>query len=208
MIKHIVFDVDRTLVDSFEPELISLKEALETVLNMKMSDEQMSKLTTLTTADFFKSIGLNEEEIKLVNKEWDKTFQNTKTLCFPGIKNLVKTLYDEGYTINILTSRTMEEYRELDEELSDISPMFNEIVTSDIVSLPKPNNASMVYLCDKLNSSSNEVIYIGDSISDKEFSINSNCFFIPACWESKALIEEENACTNPVDILERVKKYR
>ena len=55
MKKIIAIDVDRTLVDSFEHELISLQEAIENVTGMKIDNELMSKLTTLPTKVFFKS---------------------------------------------------------------------------------------------------------------------------------------------------------
>lgn len=61
MKKVIVFDIDRTLIDSYEPELLSLKEAIEKVLKKKISDEEMSRLTTLPTKVFFKSLNITEK---------------------------------------------------------------------------------------------------------------------------------------------------
>lgn len=40
LIKYIVLDVDRTLVDSFEPELLSFQEAMETVMGYRMNKDQ------------------------------------------------------------------------------------------------------------------------------------------------------------------------
>ena len=59
----------------------------------------------------------------------------------------------------------------------------------------------MTYLCNKMNCTCDEVIYIGDSKSDMEFAKNSNCDFIPACWDNKVLVNEEKACLKPIDIL-------
>ena len=204
MIKHIVFDVDRTLVDSFEPELLSLQEAIEIVTKRKLEREELSKLTTLPTSEFFRCLNLNEGEIKQVNKEWEKTFSKYKTVCFKNIKELIKELNIKGYIIDIITSRTLEEYHELDNELSDISNIISTIITSDIITKPKPNSESMELLYAKANCSKDEVIYIGDSKIDKEFSINCGCSFIPACWENKELIDEENACFDPMDILKNL----
>ena len=64
----------------------------------------------------------------------------------------------------------------------------------------------MDYLCKELNCESNEIVYIGDSNIDKMFSINSNCYFIGACYDNKELINEENACFNPKDILNIINK--
>lgn len=53
MIKNFIFDVDRTLADSYQPELETLKEALKIVTNKKYNDEMMNQLTILTTDEFF-----------------------------------------------------------------------------------------------------------------------------------------------------------
>ena len=200
MIKYIVLDVDRTLVDSFKPELLSFGEAMENVMGYKISSEQTKDFTTMPTRVFLKSLNLNEKDINNIMQEWEKTFSKYKTKCFDGIKETIKKLHNMGYIFGLITSRTMDEYHELDSELSDVSELFKSIVTSDKVNTPKPNRESMDYLCNELDCSNKEVLYIGDSILDKEFAKNSNCYFIPACYDNKELQEEENACFNPREI--------
>ena len=58
----------------------------------------------------------------------------------------------------------------------------------------------MEYLCNKLNCSNLEVVYIGDSYIDKEFANDSKCLFIPACYDNKELCNEKNACFNPSNL--------
>ena len=86
MKKCIVFDADRTIVDSYMPELLSLQEAIENVTGRKIGEEEMKRFTSLPTIDFFKHLHLSDEEIGLVNKEWEIIFSKNKTKCFPGIK--------------------------------------------------------------------------------------------------------------------------
>lgn len=207
MKKCIVFDVDRTLVDSYLPELLSLQEAIENITNKKISKEEMEKLTSLPTKEFFKYINLTDKEIESVNKEWEKTFSKYKTKCFANIREVIKELNNKGYIIAVITSRTMKEYHELDDELSDISNLFKVVVTSDLVKKPKPFKDSINYLCDYLNISCEDIIYIGDNSIDKEFSNNSNISFIPACWDNKALINEENACIDPQEIIKKIANF-
>lgn len=52
MKKCIVFDVDRTIVDSFLPEMLSLKEAIENVTDRHITESEMRKITSLTTSEF------------------------------------------------------------------------------------------------------------------------------------------------------------
>ena len=206
MKKCIVFDVDRTIVDSYMPELLSLQEAVENVTKKKISEDDINKLTSLPTVEFFKFLQLSEKEIVLINKEWEVTFSKYKTKCFPGIKEIIKDLYNNGFIISIITSRTTEEFHELDEELNDIMNCFNGIVTSDIIKNPKPNKESIEYLCNKLGLIPEEIIYVGDSEIDKIFSSNCNLDFIPACWENKELEKEERACFS-IDNLKSMINY-
>ena len=208
MIKYIVLDVDRTLVDSFEPELLSFQEAIENVTCYRINDEQARNFTIMPTTKFLKSLNLDDNQIKRVMEEWDITFPKYKTTCFEGIKEAIKKLHNEGYKFGLITSRTLDEYHELDEELSDINDLFSVIVTSYKVQNAKPNKESMEYLCNELNCSSEEVIYIGDSLLDKEFANNSNCSFIPVCYDNKELVNEENACFHPNEIPSIVNKIK
>lgn len=203
--KYIVFDVDRTLVDSFLPELLSLQEAIKLATGRIINQDELEKLTILPTNIFFSRIGLSNDEIKLVNKEWGTLLNKYPTKCFTGLKEVIKELANNGYIIGVITSRTKEEFHELANELSDILDLFKIIVTSDLVKNHKPSNDSMIYLCNKLNCTSDEVIYIGDSLIDKEFANNSNSLFIPACWDNKELINEEIIALEPKDIINVIK---
>ena len=206
MRKYIVFDVDRTIVDSFLPEILSLGEAIKNVTGKILTEEEKNEFMFLTTNTFFDNLGITDETKKIIIKEWDILFKNYQTVCFNGIKDVIKELNNQGYILSIITSRTNDEFHELDDELKDIIDYFKLIVTSDIVSSHKPNKDSMDYLCNELGCTSDDVIYIGDSIVDKEFAINSNCLFIPACWENKELENEVMAISNPSDLINIISK--
>lgn len=201
MKKCIAFDIDRTMIDSYMPEILSLQEAIEIVTQKKISKKDLKRMTTLTTDEFFKTLNLDEKEVLLVKKEWSNTYSKYEIKCFPKIKEVIRELYNREYIIAIITSRTVEEFHELDDELKDILDCFNVIVCSDKIKKSKPNRESMDYLCSKLQINSRDIIYIGDSKTDSIFSKNCNIDFIPACWENKELEKEKMACFSPDQII-------
>ncbi len=207
MKKCIIFDVDRTMVDSYKPELLSLKEAIENVTNKKIDDEDMKKLTSLPTSIFFKYLNLTDEELKLINKEWEKTYSKYPINCFSNIKEIIRTLYNNGLEIGIITSRTKKEFQELDKLLEDVLDCFKIIVTSDLINNPKPHRDSIDYLCNKLKITPDDIIYIGDSEVDKDFSDNCHITFIPACWENKELENITNACNSTDKLMEIINQF-
>lgn len=189
MIKNFIFDVDRTLIDSYKPELETLKEALFIVTKNSYSDEIMKKLTTLTTDEFFSNLGIekNSDIMKKINHYWSSLLEKRKLHFFDGIKNLLINLKGNGFFLGIATSRTKEELNELDELLENIN-LFDVVITSDMVKLPKPSPESLNIIIDKFNLKREETIYIGDSESDSLAAKKASVYFGFANWENKNTI--------------------
>ena len=168
MIKNYIFDVDRTLVNSYLPELETLKEALLISTGKNYSDEVMNKLTILTTDEFFKSLGIDVYSTLMseINHNWGVLLDKRKIDFFDGVKELLYYLKNEGYFLGIATSRDMDELHELS-DIIECLDLFDYVVTSDMVKYPKPNPESINMIIDKYNLDITKSIMIGnDSISD------------------------------------------
>ena len=107
MIKYIAFDIDRTIVDSFKPELLSFQEAMENTIGHRMTEKESQYFTIMPTSHFLKALNISEEEENNIMKEWEKTFSKYKTKCFEGIKEVIKSLHEDGYILGLITSRTL-----------------------------------------------------------------------------------------------------
>ena len=208
MNKIIVFDVDRTIVDSFTSELYSLQKAIEIVTGNKLSVESLSETATMTTTELYKMLNLSENKIKELEHVWEIEYQKYKITCFEGIEEVIIKLHKKGYILGIITSRTLEEYHSLDSILKNIKDLFSSIVTSDKVVNPKPCRDSIDYLCKELKCKTSDIIYIGDSNTDKIFAKNCNIKFIPVCWDNKELITEQNACHRVEDLLTAINNVK
>ena len=106
MIKNIVWDVDRTMVDSYHCEMTSLKKAIVKALNREYPKEIFEQLTVLPIHKFFGLLDLTEDEIAKVNKEWDVQYNINPPRCFEGIKEVIKELSSD-YHLCVVTSRTI-----------------------------------------------------------------------------------------------------
>ena len=186
MIKNFIFDVDRTLIDSYKPELETLKEALLIVTKKNYSDELMEKLTILTTDEFFENLGIekNSDIMKKINHYWGLLLEKRRLQFFDGIKELLIDLKEHGFFLGIATSRDNGELDEL-VELLDYIELFDVVITSDKVSLPKPSPESINVIIEKFNLNVEETIYIGDSQSDCIAAKAANVYFGFANWENK-----------------------
>ena len=191
MLKNFIFDVDRTLIDSYKPELETLKEALFIVTRKNYSNDIMEKLTTLTTDEFFLSIGIEKDSdtMKKINHHWGSLLEKRKLHFFDGIKELLISLKENNYFLGIVTSRDKDELNELSELIEYIN-LFDIVITSDMVEIPKPSPESINIIIEKFNLKREETIYIGDSQSDSDAAKNALISFGFANWENKNFISQ------------------
>ena len=191
MLRNFIFDVDRTLIDSYKPELETLQESLLIVTKKEYDASTMNKLTMLTTDEFFSELGIdvNSELMKQINRHWGRLLETRKLHFFEGIKEMLMKLKSEGCFLGIATSRTREELEELDELLECIH-LFDIVITSDLVKEPKPSPESIEIIIEQHNLKREETIYIGDSPSDAVASKRANVKFGYASWENKNSIPE------------------
>lgn len=191
MIKNYIFDVDRTLIDSYRVELETLKQALFIVTNNLYNDDIMNQLTVLTTKEFFHKLGIDlaSDEMKMINRHWTRLLKERKLKFFEGARELLVEIKNKECFLGIVTSRTMEELEEID-TLMDIIDLFDAVVTSDLVKYPKPHPESLNLIINKFNLNNEQTIYIGDSVSDQKIAKNANVKFGFASWENKNELTE------------------
>ncbi len=203
MIKNIIFDIDRTLIDSFSIEQVTLKQALYEFTNKYYPDEIMHQAITLPTREFFKLVNIEPDSDihhKLLHR-WGELLEEHPIPFFTNIKEILHKLHENGYKLYLITSRTQEEYHELDDIMKDIYPLFSDLVTSDMVVNHKPYPDSFNYLADKYNLKKEESIYIGDAKSDMLFAKNANIKFAHAKWDSKENLDADYILEKPNDLL-------
>lgn len=184
--KNFIFDIDRTLFDSYSIERETLKKALLVVTNKIYDDQTMDKLSVLTTKEFFSLINIDTSSkiMKEINFYWDKFLKDTKIKLFPGIEKQLLFLKENKCFLAIATSRTKNEFEELT-EFSKISNLFSIVITSDMVSNPKPDPESILKIIDYFSLDKNDTIYIGDSNSDSLASRNASIKFAYASYDNK-----------------------
>jgi len=209
MLKNFIFDVDRTLIDSYQPELETLKEALFIVTRANYSDDVMEKLTTLTTDEFFKNLGIekNSDTMKKINYYWGTLLEKRRLHFFDGVKELLIDLKENGFFLGIVTSRDKEELNELSELLEYID-LFDVVITSDMVSLPKPSPESINVIIEKFSLKREETIYIGDSQSDSIAARSALISFGFANWENKNLISQYDYLFETPQDINKLYKFR
>ena len=184
--KNFIFDIDRTLFDSYSIERETLKKALLVVTNKTYDDQTMDKLSVLTTKEFFSLINIDTSSkiMKEINFYWDKFLKDTKIKLFPGMEKQLLFLKENKCFLAIATSRTKEEFKELS-EFSKIEKLFTCIITSDMVKNPKPDPESILKIITDFSLDKRDTIYVGDSFSDYLASKKASVKFAYASYDNK-----------------------
>ena len=182
--KNIIFDVDRTLVDSYGPELSTLNEALYLATGKHYSDDVMKQLTVLPTDEFFQTLGIHDcETLNSINHYWGELLKKQPVAMFSDVPEMLTFLSEQNTFLGIVTSRTYEELEEIS-DLMKILPIFSSVITSDLVKQPKPNPESILTILKKFQLDPKETVYVGDSKVDMLAAKSSGVLFAYASWDN------------------------
>lgn len=179
--RHIVFDVDGTLLDTAQCILVSLRDALKTTdgISMECSDlafalgnPSMVTLKTLNVKDPDATLALWVEN--------EERYINMMRL-FDGIPELLDQLKDAGITLGIVTSRSKEEFDLVFKNLN-IAHLFSAIVCADDTKEHKPSPAPLLKYMERTGAEAADVLYIGDSLHDSMCASAAGAHFAHAVW--------------------------
>lgn len=201
MYKHIVFDVDGTLIDTEFAVLHSLQDTLKDVFGLNIALKELEFALGITGEKALEQIKVTD--IHNVLDMWNKKLKlyKDKVVVFEGIKELLEVLTQRGYRLGIVTSKTKQEYK-VEVTSFGLDKYFDIIICADDTSSHKPNPEPLLKYIELSQATLKETIYIGDSVYDKECADSANVDFAFAKWGNKRQnIEAKYILDSPMDLL-------
>lgn len=201
--KHIVFDIDGTLIDTEYAVLHSLKDTIKELSERDIPCSELKFALGITGTDALKKL-----EIKAFPalELWDKNMHNyTNTIkVFDGIIELLKELQSLDYEMGIVTSKTREEFTH-DFCPFGISHYFKTIICADDTQKHKPSVEPLLKYMELSKTDNSKVLYIGDSKYDSKCAENAGVDFALAVWGShNKHIKAKYFLERPADLLTAV----
>lgn len=183
MYKHIVFDIDGTLVDNEKAILHSLQEVLLVTTGKEFSFEQLSFCMGIPGEDTLERLGV--EDVPGVMNLWIEALRRCEDMVtiHKGIEELLIKLSDRGYKLGLASSRSRE-LLEKDFSKLKISKFFNIKICSDDTLEHKPTGAPLSKYMELARADKCEVLYIGDSVNDSMCAGDAGVDFALAVWGS------------------------
>lgn len=179
--KHIIFDIDGTLLNNDVALLHSLQDAIAIIKKGKPAIEDLRFALGIPGEETLKRLGV--KDILKANELWNNILKNynSQITLFDGIEGLLLYLKKKGYILGIITSKTRQEFRN-DFVPFGISSFFDFCICVEDSPRPKPNpDPLLTYLC-MVGISTKDAVYIGDSIYDLQCANNAGVDFGHAAW--------------------------
>jgi len=174
-IKHVSFDLDGTLINSFATMKIAW-EAATAELKINCGFAEYRRYVGLPFPKILEMLGLSNYRIEL-NELY---FAGTRRLYdqIPGIdgaNDLLDWCNAKGLGTSIVTSKPRQNSELI---LEKMGFAVDKLVCGDDLSKGKPDPMAATLLCEEFDLAPGEVLYVGDAIFDFQFALNGGLRFI------------------------------
>lgn len=172
MINSVIFDLDGTLLNSLDDLADSTNYTLRTAGYPERTRDEVRRFVGNGIYKLIERAvptGTDKAEIDkcfdIFCRNYKKNMAN-KTKPYPGITDMLKTLYENGFKLAIVTNKADFAAQELCGE------MFGDYVKTVVGSVKerrnKPYPDNVLFAMDKMGAEKSETVYVGDSEVDVE----------------------------------------
>lgn len=200
--KHLIFDIDGTLVDNEKVVIATWQETILQLFGKRYETSDLNFVLGIPGVTTMERLGAeNPQEAFVV---WGQNFIKHKAEIelFPHIEHTIAALKSKGLDLGLVTSRTHDELNN-DFALGVIIGNFDTIICVTDAPRPKPNPDPLLVYLERCGLSPDEVLYIGDSDYDYHCAKNAKVDFGVASWGDNRISHTDArfSFNSPMDIL-------
>ncbi|MBP3425116.1 MAG: HAD family hydrolase [Rikenellaceae bacterium] len=179
--KHIVFDIDGTLIDTERAALESLSDTIFELTGERREPESLWFAFGPPAHVTIERVGLDMEAgLRTWYEKFGEAFKD-RVEIYPGIVDVLQKLTAEGCSLGVVTSKVRLEYE------SNFIPLglggyLPVAVCCDECEAPKPSPTPMLRYMDITGAEASEILFVGDTIYDSECAHGAGVDFALATW--------------------------
>ncbi|MCC5802089.1 pyrophosphatase PpaX [Rossellomorea vietnamensis] len=184
-ITTILFDLDGTLINTNDLIISSFLHTLNHYYPGQYGEEDVHPFMGPPLEESFGGLDPDKmEEMCAHYRAYNHEHHDSLVTEFEGVYETVKTLYDNGYKLAIVSTKVRDVVlKGLD--LMNLRPFFDVIITLDEVENAKPHPEPIEKALVALESSPGEAIMIGDNHHDILAGKNAGVLSAGVAWSAK-----------------------
>ena len=167
--KHLVFDIDGTIIDSAKINMLSLQETVKELRGDVMPLEDLHFSFGIPGVRAMEILGFPEPEkaVQVWIRNYSACAERLGMPLFPGMREILERLREKGASLGIITSKLREEYDEHFEK-QGLLELFPCVVTASDTPKGKPYPDPMLEYLRRTGAAPEEVLYFGDTAYDMD----------------------------------------
>jgi 2-phosphoglycolate phosphatase len=202
-VKGVIFDLDGTLIDSYQAIYLSFKYAYENLELPPLSYDVVKKVVGRgLNHTFFELLGeeRSSRALLLFRQKYLEVFRGN-THLLPDAREVLETLHDRGIQLAVATNKLGSFSRAIFDHFG-MEKLFAVIVGDGDVSQNKPHPEMLHYAMGEMGLGKEDTVFVGDSVIDIQTGKNAGLrvFAIPTGNTARQDLEK----AHPTALLNRL----
>ncbi|GAB6167839.1 HAD family hydrolase [Clostridium carnis] len=200
--KSVIFDLDGTLLNTRNMNLIPLKRLIKEVQGKEVEVEELFKYMAYPGLKTLELLGF--ENVNESYKTWVKYVNEHEegATLYNGFDKVIKELDERGIACGIASSKLKKQY-EIDFIPTGLHEYMKSIVLADDTQNHKPHPEPLLKAVELIGIEPKNSIYVGDTIADYKAAKEAGMDFALALWGAFDIneINADYELNEPMDLL-------
>lgn len=200
--KCIIFDLDGTMLDTEEMNMIPLQRLIKEELKKDIAYEDLLKYKAYSGKKTLELLGF--EDIEKSYSKWVQYVNEYEVgaKLYNGFNDVMTKLDEKGILCGISSSKTKAQY-EIEFLKTGLQKYMKSIVLAEDTENHKPHPEPLLKVANILGVSPKETIYVGDTLVDCKAAKAAGMDFAFAKWGASSFdgIEADYELNEPIDLL-------
>jgi len=204
--KAVIYDIDGTILNTLDMNMIPLIKIIKEETGEEWSYEDVLKFASYPGMKVMEELAFeNKEKVYARWVQYVNDYEEGATV-YNGFEEVFKCFNKNDILQAVVSAKTSEQY-EIDMGEKNLDRFMEVAILAEHTNKHKPHPAPLLKCLDDLQLSANDVIYIGDTLSDYEAAKSAEIDFGYATWGSvsnEGILEPEYIFNKPEDLLQLV----